>query len=82
LKSIGYAMLSQSPSDLQLLVVRDVLEKLKVSRSTLYANLDEAGRYYLPDFPKPRRRGRRTLFLAHEIDAYIDGLPLAKGGKT
>lgn len=69
-------------SDLQLLSVREVLEKLKVSRSTLYAYLDETGRYYLPDHPKPRRRGRRTLFVAHEVDAYIDGLPLAKGGKT
>lgn len=73
-------MPSQSPSDLRLLFVSEALEKLKFSHSTLYAYLKVGGPYYKPDLPKPRRQGKRTLFVAHEIDAYIDGLPLAKGG--
>lgn len=49
-----------------LLAVRDILDLIPVSRSTLYRWME------LTDFPKPVRLHGRVLWKSEEINAYID----------
>lgn len=60
-------------SNQKILRLREVCERLGVSKSTVYNWLDVQSRYYRADFPRPVRIGLASIgFVEHEIDAFIE----------
>lgn len=57
----------------RLLRVSQLIKKLSVSRSTLYAWLSQHSAYCLPTFPKPLRLGdgRSVFWVESEVDAWL-----------
>ncbi len=56
------------------LTVGQVLERLPVSRATFFRTVKAD-----PRFPAPHRIGRRTFYLAEEIDEYLTATRSEKG---
>lgn len=57
----------------RLLRLRDVCERLGVSKSTVYNWLNSQSRYHRANFPRPVRIGVASIgFVEQEIDAYIE----------
>lgn len=57
----------------QILRLRDVCERLGVSKSTVYNWLDTQSQYYRANFPRPVRIGAASIgFVEQEIDAFIE----------
>jgi predicted DNA-binding transcriptional regulator AlpA len=50
------------------ITVADLVDELGLSRSKLYTEI-KAGRL------KPRKIGRKTIFLVDDVRRYLDGLP-------
>ena len=64
----------QDPPDHQLLGLPEVMRRLRMSRSSIYAAI-AAG-----DFPRPIRVGSRSVrWFAREIDAWVESRPRAGG---
>ena len=54
------------------LTIKDVCEKLKLSRSTIYNKNSKKCRFHDASFPKPRRLGERCVrWVEAEIDAWM-----------
>lgn len=41
-------------------------------RSTIYSWIDARSAQHIPEFPKPIKLGRRTVWIEEEIDAYLE----------
>jgi predicted DNA-binding transcriptional regulator AlpA len=61
-------------SDRKLVRLNKTVERLGISRATLYREMERD-----PLFPKPVRVRGAILFVADEIDAYIERLAQARG---
>ena len=55
------------------LTIKEVCEKLKLSRSTVYNKLNaKKSRFHDPSFPTPRRLGKRCIrWVEAEIDTWM-----------
>jgi prophage regulatory protein len=71
---------TDTSSALRIIPVRETAARLNIGRSTLYAWLDVKSPSFKPDLPKPVHLGKSTGFIEHEIDNFIRGLMLARGG--
>jgi len=50
----------------------DLIEKIGISRSTIYNKMDQSCKYFDPTFPKARRIGANTVaWLESEIEAWM-----------
>lgn len=56
--------------EVKYLRIKDVLEKLGISKSTLYDWLNPKSPYFKPDFPKRVKMGVSTRFVESGITAY------------
>lgn len=66
----GYTGMVPPPKILRL---KDVMEKLKISRSTIYDWINPKSPRYDPTFPKQRRLGMKSVgWLESEIDEWIN----------
>lgn len=65
---------------LQIIPLRETAKRLNLSRSTLYSYLDKKSPHYKPDLPQPVHQGSTVGFVEYEIDNYIRGLMLVRGG--
>lgn len=61
------------PDRLSILRRRDLEQRLKLSRSTLYDKINPKSPRYDASFPKPIRLGGAAVgWLAHEVDAWLN----------
>lgn len=62
----------------------DLLDKLKISKSTLHAKLDVRSRYHDPSIPRPRylERSRIPLWSEQEVNAWLTKLFDDQNGPT
>jgi len=57
---------------LVLLRAAQVCNKLKISKTTLYAKLDKNSKYYDPDFPRQIKLGASSVgWVEHQVDQWI-----------
>lgn len=68
----------------RLLRVSQLVKKLSVSRSTLYAWLCQRSAYFVPSFPQPLRLGdgRSVFWVESEIDAWLQSQRAPKVNNT
>lgn len=59
-------------NSVRILRLKDVCDRLGVSRSTIYNWLDRDSKYYKADFPRPMRVSIAIIgFLENEIDDFV-----------
>ncbi|MBT2866320.1 AlpA family phage regulatory protein [Chromobacterium violaceum] len=66
--------MSAAKSSLNTIILRckEVVSRLKLSRSTVYDKLDPNSPRYDPRFPKPIRLGPKAVgWLEHELETYL-----------
>lgn len=73
------AVAGNDASPLSIISRQAVEARLGISKSTLYAFLDEKSAYHKPEFPRPVRLGRRIGFVEAEIDDLVINLMRARG---
>ena len=57
---------------LKLLRAAQVCDKLKISKTTLYAKLDRNSKYHDPDFPRQIKLGSSSVgWVEHQVDQWI-----------
>ena len=73
-------MLDETSSGLSIISVRETARRLSIGRSTLYVYIDPKSSKFKSELPRPVRIGSMVGFVEQEIDKYIRGLMLARGG--
>lgn len=63
------------PLNDQLLDMKEVMERLGVSRPTIYAYTDPKSHSYNPGFPEPIKLNGRNRWKASAINAFVESLP-------
>jgi predicted DNA-binding transcriptional regulator AlpA len=63
----------RSPGELRFLSLRDVLDKLTVSRSLLYELIKDP----VQPFPAPVHIGRRSVWVESEVESYMRAVLIA-----
>lgn len=68
----------------RLLRVSQLVKKLSVSRSTLYAWLCQHSAYFVPSFPQPLRLGdgRSVFWVEAEVDAWLQSQRAPQASRT
>lgn len=57
----------------ELVTIKDVCQRLGLSKTAIYARMDKRTSRFDPKFPLPIRLGEKTVrWISHEVDAYID----------
>lgn len=60
-----------APPSLKTLTPKEVQEKLKISRATMYGREKKGDTQYRSDFPKSFKEGGLRRFYEHEVEAYL-----------
>jgi prophage regulatory protein len=67
-------MSAQINQPIRFIRLPELLKLVSMGRSTLYDKLDEKSKRYDSTFPKPVKDGRRTMWIEHEVQAWIERL--------
>ena len=62
----------------RLIGMKEVMERLGVSRPTIYNYLDPSSPSYNPDFPQPMKLNSENKWVESEINAFVEGLNRSK----